>query len=121
MAKQSTFLKQQEQLRRAFFDAGLQSGRQQIIDMLCLVLHDPEVMGKDTFGRERLNKVVAAIGKYIDEYHLAFVRADETDYYREKLDEALANAFNDESIKGSFMQRYEFLPDYDYKIGRWSK
>ena len=121
MAKQSTFLKQQEQLRRAFFDAGLQSGRQQIIDMVCLVLHDPEVMGKDTFGRERLNKVVAAIGKYIDEYHLAFVRHDETDYWREKLDEALAEAFGDESVMDSFLKRYEFLPEFDYKTGRWSK
>jgi hypothetical protein len=69
MAKQSAFMKQQGQLQRAFFDAGLQSGRQQIMDMLALVLHDPDIMGKDTFGRERLNKVVAAIGKYIDEYH----------------------------------------------------
>ena len=121
MAKQSTFLKQQEQIRRAFFDAGLQSGRQQIIDMLALVLHDPDTMGRDTFGRERLNKVVAAIGKYIDEYHLAFVRHDETDYWRKKLDEALAEAFGTAEVQDSFMKRYEFLPEFDYRTGRWSK
>ena len=62
MAK-NDYLAKKRATERAFFDAGLQMGRQQIIDMLCLVLHDPEVIGKDTFGRERLNKVVAAIGK----------------------------------------------------------
>lgn len=89
--------------------------------MLALVLHDPEIMGKDTFGRERLNKVVIAIGKYIDEYYLAFVRHDETDYWRKKLDEALAEAFGTDEVQDSFMKRYEFLPEFNYKTGRWSK
>lgn len=44
MAKQSALMKRQAELQRAFFDVGLQSGRQQIIDMLALVLHDPEIM-----------------------------------------------------------------------------
>ena len=120
MAKNDYIAKQRAK-ERAFFDAGLQMGRQQIIDMLALVLHDPDTMGRDTFGRERLNKVVAAIGKYIDEYHLAFVRHDETDYWRKKLDEALAEAFGTAEVQDSFMKRYEFLPDFDYKTGRWSK
>lgn len=51
-------LQKQRATNMAFFNAGLESGRQQIIDMLCLVLHDPEIMGKDTFGRDRLLKVI---------------------------------------------------------------
>ena len=35
------FLARQRALQQAFFDAGIQSGRQQIMDMLSLVLNDP--------------------------------------------------------------------------------
>lgn len=52
------FLERQKAVQRGFFEAGLQSGRQQILDMMSLVLRDPEVMGKDTFGKDRLVKVV---------------------------------------------------------------
>lgn len=41
-------------------------GRQQIMDMMSLTLNDPDIMDKDTFGKERLLKIVNAIGKYID-------------------------------------------------------
>ena len=60
MAKNG-FLAQQQSLQRACFDADLEMGRQQIIDMLALVLHDGEIMGKDTFGHERLMKVIVGI------------------------------------------------------------
>lgn len=119
MAKKNDYLAKKRATERAFFDAGLQMGRQQIIDMLCLVLHDPEVMGKDTFGRERLNKVVAAIGKKIDYYHKAWLKKDDTDAYREGLDNALADAFGEESLKDSFLKRYEYSPEYDYVTNKW--
>lgn len=100
--------------------AGLESGRQQIIDMLSLVLRDPEIMGKDTFGKDRLLKVVKGIGIYIDKYQPAWERSEETDYYRAKLDAALAEAYGDE-MHDSFLKRYEYAPEYDYKTGRWKK
>ena len=118
MAKNG-YMAKKRATERAFFDAGLQMGRQQIIDMVCLVLHDPEVVGKDIFGKERLNKVVTAIDKKIDDFFLAWVKHDETDYWREKLDEALAAAFDDESVKDSFLKRYEYSPEFDYKTMRW--
>lgn len=121
MAKQNSYMAKKRATERAFFDAGLQMVRQQIIDMVCLVLHDPEVMGKDIFGKDRLNKVVADIGKKIDYFFLAWVKHDETDYWREKLDDALAEAFGDESVKDSFLKRYEYSPEFDYKTMRWSR
>ena len=66
------FLAKQKALQRACFDAGLQCGRQQIIDMMSLVLRDTEIMGKDTFGKDRLLKVVNGIGAYIDKYQKAW-------------------------------------------------
>ena len=117
MAK-NNFLAKQRALQQGFFSAGLQSGRQQIIDLVSMVLRDPEIMGKDTFGRDRLLKVVQGVGKYIDLYQKAWEKDDETDYYREKLDAALADAYGEE-MHDSFLKRYEFLPDFDYSKGKW--
>lgn len=57
MAK-NAYLEKQAAARQAYFIAGLQSGRQQILDMVSLVLRDPDIMGSDTFGKARLLKVV---------------------------------------------------------------
>ena len=112
------YLARQKALQRACFEAGLQSGRQQIIDMVSLVLRDPEIMGKDTFGKERLLKIVKGIGKYIDKYQPAWEKSDDTDYYQKKLDDALAEAYGDD-LHDSFYKRYEFAPEYDYMKGKW--
>ena len=117
MAK-NDYLARQRAVQRAFFEAGLKSGRQQIIDMMSLVLRDTDIMGKDVFGKDRLLKVVKGIGEYIDTYQKAWEKHDETDYFRDKMDKALAQAYG-EGLHDSFLKRYEFAPDYDYDTGRW--
>lgn len=117
MAK-NNFLARQEALQKGCFNAGLRCGRQQILDMISLVLRDPDIMGKDTFGKDRLLKVVKGVGEYIDTYEKAWLKDDETDYYRAKMDEALAEAYGAE-LHDSFLQRYEFAPEFDYLKGRW--
>ena len=117
MAKNS-YLARQEAMQKAYLDVGVQCGRQQIIDMVSLVLRDPDIMGKDTFGKDRLLKVVKGIGEYIDKYNLAWQRHDDTDYYRAKLDDALAEAYG-ETLHDSFLQRYEYAPEFDYVKGKW--
>lgn len=118
MAKKNTYLEKQRALNHGFFEAGLQSGRQQVIDMVSLVLRDPDIMGKDIFGKDRLLKVVVGIGEYIDKYQSAWLKNDETDYYQTKLDAALAEAYG-EGLHNSFHSRYEFAPEYDYTKGKW--
>jgi hypothetical protein len=120
MGKPNAFLAKQEALNKAHFQAGLQSGRQQIIDMVSLVLRDSEIMGKDTFGKDRLLKVVKGIGEYIDKFQPAWERSDDTDYYRAKLDDALAEAYG-EGLHDSFLKRYEYMPEFDYVKGKWKK
>ena len=117
MAKKD-FLARQKQMQRTFLDVGLQCGRQQIIDMMSLVLRDPAIMGKDIFGKDRLMKVVNGIGAYIDKYQPAWERSDESDYYQKKLDDALAEAYGEE-LHDSFHKRYEYAPEYDYGKGKW--
>ena len=117
MAK-NDFLARQEALQKGCFNAGLRCGRQQILDMVSLVLRDQDIMGKDTFGKDRLLKVVKGVGEYIDVYEKAWLKDDETDYYRDKLDAALADAYGAE-LHDSFLKRYEFAPEFDYMKGRW--
>lgn len=114
----NNYLTKQRTVQQGFFVAGLQTGRQQIIDMLSLSLRDSEIMGKDTFGKDRLLKVIKGIDDYLGTFQKAFERDDETDYYRAKLDDALACAYGEE-LHDSFLTRYEFLPEYDYNKGKW--
>ena len=118
MGQRNNFLKKQETAKQVCLDVGLCCGRQQILDMLSLVLRDSEIMGKDTFGKERLLKVVQGIEKYLGFYQKAWEKNDETDYYRAKLDDALADAYGD-GLHDGFLKRYEFLPDFDYSKGKW--
>lgn len=114
------FLEKQKATQRAYFEAGLQSGRQQILDMMSLVLRDTDIMGKDTFGKDRLMRVVKGIGEYIDTYQKAWERHDDTDYWQKQLDDALAEAYGDD-LHDSFYQRYQYAPEFDYMKGRWKK
>ena len=118
MAKQNAYLAKQAAVNHGYFTAGLQSGRQQILDLVSLVLRDPAIMGKDIFGKERLMKVVKGVGEYIDLYQQAWEKTDETDYYRAKLDAALAEAYG-EGLHDTFSKRYEYCCDYDYVKGCW--
>lgn len=117
MAKRD-YLARQREMQRIYLDVGLQCGRQQILDMMTLVLRDPSIMGKDTFGKDRLLKVVKGIGDCIDKYEPAWQKNDESDYYQKKLDDALAEAYGDE-LHDSFHKRYEYAPEFDYGKGRW--
>lgn len=118
MKKPNSYLQRQEELQNACFDAGLRCGRQQILDMVSLVLRDPAIMGKDIFGKDRLLKVVMGCDDYIDKFQPAWEKKDETDYYRDKLDAALAEAYGD-GLHDSFAKRYEYCPEYNYRTGKW--
>ena len=117
MAK-NDYIARRDADRKGFFRAGEQTGRQVILDMMVLTLRDPEIMGKDTFGKDRLLKVVKGIEHYMDVFDQAFQATDETDYWRAKLDAALADAFG-EKLHNSFLERYEYAPEFNYKTGRW--
>lgn len=112
------FLERQRVERQAYFDAGLQMGRQQILDMMCIVLNDPDIMGKDTLGKDRLLRVVKGIGDYIDVYEKAWQKDDEADYYQTKLDAELARIYG-KGMHDTFHTRYEYCKEFDYKKGKW--
>jgi hypothetical protein len=111
-------LERQRIANQTYFDAGLQMGRQQILDMMSIVLNDPGIMGKDTFGKDRLLKVVKGVGDYIDVFQKAWERDDETDYYRSKMDDRLGAIYG-EGMHDTFLKRYDFCKEFDYVKGKW--
>jgi hypothetical protein len=114
------YLAKQRAVNEAFFTAGLQSGRQQIMDMMSLVLNNPKYVKKDVFGKDRLVIVIQGIGETLDMFQPAWEKSDEADYYQKKMDAALADIYGD-SLHDSFYERYKYAPEYDYMKGRWKK
>lgn len=119
MAKKD-FIARQAAVKKGYFEAGLQMGRQQILDMLSIVLNNPKYVKKDVFGKDRLLAVINGIGECIDLFQKAWERDDETDYYRDKLDAVLAEIYG-EGLHDTFAKRYEYCSEYDYVRGRWKK
>ena len=117
MAK-NDYLARQKAMKDGYYRAGLEDGRQQILDMMTLVLRDKEIMGKDIFGKDRLMAVVKGIGEYIDKYQLAWEKHDETDHVQKQLDENLAEAYG-EKLHDRFHVRYPYAPEFDYAKGKW--
>ena len=120
MAKKNNYLATQQAMKDGYFKAGLECGRQQILDMMSLVLRNPKYMKKDIFGKDRLMEVVKGIGECIDEYQLAWEKHDETDHVQKMLDDNLAEAYG-EALHDSFHVRYPYAPEFDYQKGKWKR
>lgn len=111
MAKTNSYLKQRDADREKFFTAGCDLAAQQMFDMMCLALHDPEVMGKNTFGKERLIKLHKAMYEYERQFHEAWIHTPESDYYQEQLDGALREIFGEID---PFNARYPYTREWNY-------
>lgn len=96
--------------------AAADTEQQYSIDVLCLVLNDPDVMGKDVFGGKRLARVLRAYGKAHDDLATALTVGPEADYYRTKLDEKLKRIFGD--CFQPFEERYPWVASADIKRRR---
>ena len=120
MAK-NDYLYRQREKERAILEAGIQIGRQQMCDYITLALRNPAVMHKDTFAGKRIVPVLQEVKRLMDEFSPAFEKCDEADYYQEKLDRMLRDAYGDEIKEGffGFHDRYEFVKKFDYKTGKW--
>lgn len=112
MGAKNAYLAQREADRQKFFVAGCDTTAQQMFDMMCLALHDPEVMGKGhTIGAQKLKKIHDAMFQYERKYHEAWMHTQESDYFQEKLDAALREIFG---IVEPFNARYPYTRDWNY-------
>lgn len=107
------YLQKQKQKNKATHDATRETYEQYLTDTLILTLNDPEIMGKDVFGEERIHRVLAGWGKKYDEFFVALTNMPEADYCRDKLDKGLKRICR----KGQFVpfeKRYRWLPEIKY-------
>ena len=111
MGKPNAFLAKQHAMQQKCFEVGCDTTAQQFFDYLCLVLNDPEIMGKDVFGAKRIKKIHEALKEVDKHFSEAFVNSQESDYYQEKLDAALRQIFGEIE---PFNKRYPFLKEWDY-------
>jgi hypothetical protein len=106
------FLEQIDKVKQECFVAGCDITAQQMFDMMCLALHDPEVMGKGrTIGASKLKKIHKAMYEYEKLYHDAWMFTAESDYLQEKLDANLREIFG---IVQPFQTRYPLCRMWNY-------
>lgn len=106
------YLQRQKDKCQAYFDAGERIGMQKMWDYIVLVLRDPAIMGKDTFGRERLDRIWEELKKAADLYHTAFTDDKEADYYQELMDKQFRAIWGDKTLP--FYERYSELKKQTY-------
>ena len=111
MKKQNPYLAKQEEMRKKCFEVACDTTTQQFFDYMCIVLNDPEIMGKDVFGAKRLQKVYEAMKELDKTFSEAWCGGQESDYYQEKLDAGLRRIFG-EIVP--FRERYPYLREWDY-------
>lgn len=111
MGKKNAYLQKQKIRTDVYQTAAADTERQYMVDVLCLVLNDPTVMGKDVFGKQRLQRIVAAIQAEYDHWGEALTTRNEADYYRVKLDAQLRAILGDDLIP--FEERYPWLASAD--------
>lgn len=108
MGKKNSFLAKQEELRKATYEAAWSTCKQYMCDLICLELKDKRSMGKNTFGEKRILAFMDGIEKNYDRYFNALVKADDTLYLRQKLDENLQ--------RNCSFPIVEFTPRYPYVV-----
>ncbi len=112
--KNNAYLARQRAKENVLQQATAETYQQFMADTLMLTLNDPVIMGKDTFGYERLKRVAEGWSRYIDQFHPALTGSPEADYLQTKLDEGIRQIMRDSGDFRSFGERYDWLPKIKY-------
>ena len=81
------------------------------LDTLAMVLNDPDVMGRDTFGAKRLMRVCEAFKEKYAVTKLALRDHEDSDYIRAKIDQAQAKIFGPDYLR--WQDRYPYWDERD--------
>ena len=121
MAGQSDFLRKQQEAKQLCLDIGMDMGFQKCWDLVQLALRDPEVVGKDVFGKGRIKRLYKGLAKKEHDFGGALTGSVDADYLQERLDDNLREIWGPEITV--FKDRYPYIKQLDYKKGRkeWKK
>lgn len=101
-----------EDLRRAAQEASRKTFTQYLTDCCVLALHE------SGWGRQRISDFLTRWGKIYDFYFDALRTEAESDYLRQKLDEAIRPLCDPAEPFIPFEARYEFLREITYEGGK---
>ncbi len=107
--KQNAFLAKQERRNAVRQQAMGETVRVFMAEMMCLVLNDPEIMGRGVFGRDRLTKIKAAVEERADAYWGAMLKCPEADYKQVMLDREMQRIFGEDCPP--FGARYPWIAE----------
>ena len=116
MSSKNAYLEKQRKLQQGFLDVGEEMGIQKICDYLHVALRDPEVVGKDIYGRKRFDKLFKKLNELANYYQTAFTDDKEADVVQEDLDRNLKEVYGDDFQ--DFHTRYPYVKQLDYKKPR---
>lgn len=102
--------------QQAYLDIGEEMGIQKAWDYIQIVLRDPEVMGKNVFGKGKMKTVYTKLSEVADHYKTAFSEDKEADYRQEELDGVLKEIWEDDLVP--FNERYPYIKQFNYKKGK---
>lgn len=108
----NTYQQRRQAVNQAFLDAGEQIGMQKMWDYMQIALRDPETMGKDVFGRQRIEKIFQKTRELANYFHTAFTDDKEADVVQERMDGALREIWGNDLV--TFYDRYPQLKKMDY-------
>lgn len=112
MGSKNDLIKQLKERDRKTFSAGLYMGMQIAADYFQIALRDPSVMGKDTFGRKRIEKINEKTMELDDYFNTAFSSHVEAERYQEEMDRLLREIYGDDLVP--FNERYPNLKNIKY-------
>lgn len=118
MAKQSAFMQKQQMLNQKMLEVGMDTGFQKCWDLVQICLRDPEAVGKDTFGKERIKRLYKSLTKYEHALGKAWLPTTEkdADVKQRDLDALLGEIWGEELCP--FDERYPYVKRVDYTKGR---
>ena len=112
MANKNDYVAQRQKRDREMLATGISMGMQLTSDFFQIALRDPEVMGKDIFGRGRIEKIVDKTMELDDYFNLAFSDHVEAEMYQEEMDRLLREIWKDDLLP--FQERYDKLKKVKY-------
>lgn len=118
MAKKNSYLAKQQAMNQGFLEVGMDTGFQKCWDLIQLCLRDPDAVGKDTFGKERIKRLYTALQKYEKEFGIAWLPSVErdADVMQRNLDSLLKEIWQEELCP--FDERYPYIKKPDYSRGK---
>jgi hypothetical protein len=112
----NNYIKQRHERDREMFAAGLNMGMQIVADYFQIALRDPDVMGKDTFGRNRIERINNKTLELDDYFNPAFSDDVEAERYQEEMDRLLREIWGKDLVP--FRERYPSLKTIKYNKPR---